>query len=214
MTTKEKILQTSQQLFNEQGFGAPTLNSIAQTIGISRGNLTYYFKDKEALLEELIEEMWAKYQANIGNAMKFPSWSSTNNTTRVFLDLQKEYAFIFFDRKVASHPSMVAQIKRMKKDLLERQMSIIAFSIQIGNMKEETIPGLYQNLCETLWMINFYWAVSESYRAEDDKTHWDKLIWSAILPHFTAKGLESFVNHFGQDYLETLGDAFTKVVHF
>ena len=49
MSTREKILIASKELFLNEGFRAPTLNLLAQKVGISRGNLTYYFKDKEAL---------------------------------------------------------------------------------------------------------------------------------------------------------------------
>ena len=210
MNTKEKILSISKNLFREQGFGAPTLNTVSQKVGISRGNLTYYFKDKEALLEALAEEMWAKYEANIGRAMQFPSWGSANETTKVYLELQKEYAFIFLDIKVSSLPKIVERIRRMKADLLQRQLSTISFSIQIGNMIEERIPGSYRNLCETLWMINFYWMASESYRKETEKTSWDKLVWSVILPYFTEKGIESFIEHFGEKYYQSLGEVYDK----
>ena len=49
MNTRDKILHSSKEIFNELGFGTPTLNTLSQSIGISRGNLTYYFKDKDAL---------------------------------------------------------------------------------------------------------------------------------------------------------------------
>ena len=210
LNTKEKILIASKELFLEQGFGAPTLNLLAQKVGISRGNLTYYFKDKEALLEVLIEEIWTKYEANIGRAMQFPSWGSTNETTKVYLELQKEYRFIFLDASVSSHPKIIKQIQRMKEDLLQRQLSTIAFSVQIGNMKPENIPGSYRNMCETLWMINFYWLASEAYRKSDDTTRWDKLVWSNILPYFTEKGLGSFKEHFGEEYFQSLGETFNQ----
>lgn len=206
MTTKDKILATSKDLFNEHGFGEPTLNSIAQKVGISRGNLTYYFKDKEQLLEELVEEMWEKYEQRIGRAMQFPSWESTTESTQAYLSLQEEYSFIFFDIKIASDPKVTKQFARMKKDTIRRQMTTIGFSIQIGNMKPEAIPGTYRNLCESLWMINFYWLISQSYR--DETESWDKIIWSSVLPHFTEKGLTSFIAHFSQDYFDSLGEAF------
>ena len=60
MNTREKIIETGRQLFNELGYGAPTLYQVAQAAKISRGNLTYYFKDKEALLEAIVEEMWLR----------------------------------------------------------------------------------------------------------------------------------------------------------
>ena len=213
LNTKDKILIASKKLFNEKGFGAPTLNLLAQQLGISRGNLTYYFKDKDALLQALAEEMWAKYEASIGRAMKFPSWGSTNNTTKVYLELHQEYTFIFFDHKVTNHSTVKGQIKRMKRDLLERQMSTINFSIQIGNMKKESIPGTYRNLCETIWMINFYWLTSESYRDEEEKGDWDKLVWGIILPHFTEKGIRSFKEHFGEDYYQSLGEGHSKSIY-
>jgi len=206
VTTKDKILETSKELFNEHGFGEPTLNAIAQKVGISRGNLTYYFKDKEILLEELVEEMWQKYEQRIGRAMQFPSWESTTESTQAYLSLQEEYSFIFFDIKIASDPKVTKQFARMKKDTIRRQMTTIGFSIQIGNMNPERIPGTYRNLCESLWMINFYWLISQSYRDEND--NWDKVIWSSVLPHFTEKGLTSFIAHFGQDYYDSLGEAF------
>lgn len=208
MTTRDKILATSKELFNQQGFGEPTLNSIAQTIGISRGNLTYYFKDKDELLAALVEEMWEKYEHSIGKAMQFPSWESTNDATHAYLKLQEEYAFIFFDIRVSAHPNVIKQIGRMKTDTIERQMSTIAFSIQIGNMNAETIPGTYRNLCESLWMINFYWLISQSYRNADESS--SKVIWSSVLPHFTQKGMDSFIKHFGQGYYDTLGERFDK----
>lgn len=210
MNTREKILIASKELFLDEGFGAPTLNLLAQKIGISRGNLTYYFKDKEALLEALAEEMWAKYEANIGRAMQFPSWGSTNEVTKVYLELQKEYSFIFQDVKVISHPMIIQQIQRMKEDLLKRQMATIAFSIQIGNMDAERIPGAYRNMCEMIWMVNFYWLSSEGYRKTNDTTSWDKLVWSLILPYFTEKGLQSFKEHFGETYYQSLGEHFQK----
>ncbi len=206
VTTKDKILATSKDLFNEFGFGEPTLNAIAQKVGISRGNLTYYFKDKEELLSELVEEMWEKYEQRIGRAMQFPSWESTTESTQAYLSLQEEYSFIFFDIKIASDPKVTKQFARMKKDTIRRQMTTIGFSIQIGNMKAERIPGTYRNLCESLWMINFYWLISQSYR--DEKEAWDKIIWSSVLPHFTEKGLTSFIAHFGQDYFDALGESF------
>ena len=63
LTTREKIVITGKNLFNQNGFGSTTLYQIAQELGISRGNLTYYFKDKSALLVEIAAEMSSKYTA-------------------------------------------------------------------------------------------------------------------------------------------------------
>ena len=208
MTTREKILEEGKKLFNEVGFGTPTLHTLAQRIGISRGNLTYYFKDKEAILTALVDEMWLEYELLIGRTMQFPSWSSTYKATAAFLEFQKKYSFIFFDMKVVALPKVATLIARMKSRSTEQTMTLISFSIELGNMKEENIPGTYKNLCDALWMIQFYWIPSEPYRGKNSQTTWDRLIWSAILPHFTEKGKQAFIQRFGKEYYQSLGDAY------
>ncbi len=49
LKTRDKIITAAKPLFNEEGFGAPSLYQLSQQLGMSRGNLTYYFKDKEVI---------------------------------------------------------------------------------------------------------------------------------------------------------------------
>jgi AcrR family transcriptional regulator len=211
LKTREKIIITGKRLFNQQGFGAITLYQIAQELGISRGNLTYYFKDKAALLEEIATEMSIQYKARMVEN-QFPSWENTYNATKTFHELQLEYAFIFFDKQVMSFPTVQQQIKQIYEGDLKRQMSMISFSIQVGNMREEVIPGTYHNLCRTLWMNSFYWLLSDIYQDIEKEAGWDKIAWSLILPHFTPKGISAFIEHFGQEYYQSLGKAYQKYV--
>ena len=207
--TKEKIVIKGKQLFNQNGFGATTLYQIAQELGISRGNLTYYFKDKAALLEEIAAEMSSKYTAKMA-ATQFPSWENTNNATKAFHELQKEYGFIFKDKQVMTFPFVKAQIEQIYKDDLKRQMAMISFSIQVGNMRKEIIPGTYHNLCRTLWMNAFFWLLSDIYQDMDKESGWDKVAWSLILPHFTEQGLVAFKEHFGGQYYVSLGKTYQQ----
>ena len=53
--TRQDILNTAQTLFREKGYNAVSVGEIATALGISKGNLTYYFKRKEAIVEALLE---------------------------------------------------------------------------------------------------------------------------------------------------------------
>jgi AcrR family transcriptional regulator len=208
--TSEKITSAAIQLFNEQGFGAPSLYQLSQELGMSRSNLTYHFKDKEELLHAIVNKMSQEYEALMAQTTQHPSWESTNNSTLAFHDLQKTYAFIFFDKQLLNVPQVKAQIIRIKEHHLEWQLSIIRFSIQIGNMKPELIPGTYHNLCRTIWTTSFFWLMSEVYQAGEEEQDWGRYVWSIILPHFTDKGITAFRQHFGEDYSSSLGPAFVK----
>ena len=57
INTKLEILQCSMELFLEKGYTASYVTTIAQKLGISTGNLTFYFPTKEHLLAELVKEL-------------------------------------------------------------------------------------------------------------------------------------------------------------
>lgn len=212
MNTKDKILTTSRLYFNQQGYGAPTLYELSQEIGMSRGNLTYYFKTKEELLEALVQQMWQEYQAGQVKATQFPSWNIIKKSMGVLHKLQSAYSFIFFDKQIFGQASVQEILQKIESDSLQTQMSMFSFSIQIGNMKKEPAPGIYHNICKAIWMTAFYWHVSATYQATRTD-NWDDVMWSLLYPHFTQKGKDAFVARFGEDYALTLGiplDTFEK----
>jgi len=52
--TKERILDTAERLFSEQGYAATSLRSIIAAAGVNLAAVHYHFHSKEALLEAVI----------------------------------------------------------------------------------------------------------------------------------------------------------------
>jgi AcrR family transcriptional regulator len=53
--TRRRILETARQLFAEHGYDATSLQAIADTLGITKANVYYYFRTKAAILEAITE---------------------------------------------------------------------------------------------------------------------------------------------------------------
>ena len=54
-STRERIVQTSLQLFNDEGLPSVSTHRIAAELGMSPGNLHYHFKTKQLIVERLLK---------------------------------------------------------------------------------------------------------------------------------------------------------------
>lgn len=208
MKRKDLIIAEGIRYFNRQGFGAGSLHQLAHEMGMSRGNLSYHFKTKELLLKAIVEQMWERMELTRNRSKAFPSFKNLQEEIKVFQKIQKDYSFIFTDAQVLMIPEIKKQLLSWRKSTIDSYLSTIAFSIRMGNMHPEKIPGTYENLCRSLWMITFYWISQQSFLDHKKETNWDKIMWSLLLPHFTAKGLKAFQSYFGRAYYDSLAEPF------
>ncbi len=209
METKQRILNKALKAFNKSGYGAVNLFELAKSLDMSRGNMTYHFKDKEALLKELIDQLWEKL-TNGRVAQSIPSFQNLHHDAQLYYRLQKEYSFIFHDNQVLKHPLIAPKMKSLSDKTVKDIEVAIAFSIQLGNMKKEPAAGIYKNLALTSWMMMFFWSSQQMIRGDKTKEDGEKVIWSLLLPHLTEKGMASFKKFFGEDYLSSLGEGFDQ----
>lgn len=207
--TKEKIIDFAVNYFNQEGYGAITIQELANQLGMSRGNLTYYFKTKDALLEAIVNQMWAKLEEELNKRRTFPSFENLHNTAKVYYQIQKAYSFIFLDQHVLRHPLVKEKFREQTKKSIHDNKAALAFAIKMGNLKPEAIPGTYNNIAFITWMMPFYWLNQQVIRGEKTAEDAEKMIWSILLPHFTEKGISSFIKFFGEDYYNSLGDSFS-----
>lgn len=60
--TRERILEASAKLFAEKGYSATGIDEIARNVGITKSVIYYHFKNKEDILQTLIDEAFAQIQ--------------------------------------------------------------------------------------------------------------------------------------------------------
>src|SRR5260221_4268606 len=56
--SRRQVLDAALQLFSHQGYRATSVREIAETAGVSTGNVYHHFPAKEALFNTLLDEFW------------------------------------------------------------------------------------------------------------------------------------------------------------
>ena len=82
--TKQKIIDASNQLFYQQGYADTAISHIVTKTGLSKGNITYHFKSKKNILENIV----AKRLNTIKNNFKLWNNKSKNPKKRLQLFCQ------------------------------------------------------------------------------------------------------------------------------
>ncbi|HBU98755.1 TetR/AcrR family transcriptional regulator, partial [Thalassospira lucentensis] len=59
IATRDRIIETADILFYQQGFEATSFADIALAVGISRGNFYHHFKTKDDILDGVINHRLA-----------------------------------------------------------------------------------------------------------------------------------------------------------
>lgn len=213
VSTRQRIIDKAIELFNENGFASVTLFQIAGSLNMTRGNLTYHFKDKDNLLIAISDEFWAKLDIEKNKTRLLPSFENLHNEVQLFYSFQKRYTFFFMDYHVISHPAIRQKFKDSMQKNVKEIKATIAFAISAGNMHPEPYEGMYHNLAFNTWMVSFYWLNQQMFRDEESKASskdGEMKIWSMLLPHLTKKGLKAFRKFFGDDYLKKMGKSFNS----
>lgn len=71
-STKQAILEAALDLFSVQGFEATSISQIASAVGIRKASLYSHFESKQAILDELIQEVLEQYEEH--SLFAKPDW--------------------------------------------------------------------------------------------------------------------------------------------
>ncbi|MDL2253009.1 TetR/AcrR family transcriptional regulator [Ruminococcaceae bacterium OttesenSCG-928-I18] len=187
-TRRQEILDAAKALFNKRGFNGVSTRDIAGALGISKGNLTYYFKKKEDILEAILlekpEPVPPKPPENLLELDAF--FGQMQN-------LVQENSYYFW------HHTQLAQlspaIQERQEGVYQRNVNTLTVALKTladnGLIRKEEHSGQYARLVDALLMTAIYWIpFCEVSRREpaDPKRGMQRQEWSLLLPLLTDKG--------------------------
>lgn len=160
MKTRDRILHTSLQLFNEHGEPNVTTLQIADELDISPGNLYYHFKNKS----EIIDELFASFESHINTLLDVPEDIAGVDDQWLFLHLVFEaigqYRFIYQDlvNILSRYDKIQPRFKRMLNRKLSASRSVCQSLARQGILlaNADELEALCQNIVLTItYWISF-----------------------------------------------------------
>lgn len=157
--TRERIVQSSLELFNLQGERSVSTNHIAAHMEISPGNLYYHFPNKQAIIAELFSE----YETLVDSFLHPPKGRLLNVEDKrhylmAILDGMWRYRFLHRDLEhlLDADPELAARYRRFSQHCLIKAMAIYGGFVDAGilNMDKVQIETLTLNA----WIILISWV--------------------------------------------------------
>lgn len=159
LKTRDRILQASLELFNTQGERSVSTNHLAAHLGISPGNLYYHFRNKQAIIAELL----AVYAADVERLLLVPadrqlSMEDKTGYLQTLLALMWDFRFLHRDLEhlLDSDPQLAAFYRQFADRCMTQARLIYQGFADAGilQMNSQQVEALTLNS----WIISTSWV--------------------------------------------------------
>jgi len=189
---KTKILETANQLFNQQGYNNVSMRDIANALQISVGNLTYHYKKKE----ELVEAAIALQHQNYHKPEHLKTLQELHECFQRVLTHQRGNPYYFHHYKQLAQLS--PQIYRIQNTVLNDLHDLIQNAFKNLTSQHQMTPDALENQSENLAQAIITLC---AYGTALNGVNVIACIWSLIYPKLTPKGKAIYHKHIEHDAL-------------
>lgn len=170
--TRDRIIEGAIALFNEQGTGAVTTNHIAAALGISPGNLYYYFRDREDIIRGIFALMEIESREGFGPISGEASDLGLEIFEKTFCMIQQfNRRFAFFKRELPilliRDQDLKERFQAVHRETLGLIRALIDGAIAGGALRPLN-PQERHLLAEMTWMLTLFWPNYLVVTGEDD----------------------------------------------
>jgi len=158
MNTKERILLTALDLFNEEGEPNVTTNHIADEMDISPGNLYYHYKSKN----DIIWKLFLRYEDKIKAVLTIPDVENTTMKDmwlylNLVFDVIVEYRFLY--RNLIQLMNRIEFLKRhFRRILALKSQTALNILQQLQNLKIlKADAATCANLADQIALTATFW---------------------------------------------------------
>ncbi|MCY1668029.1 TetR family transcriptional regulator C-terminal domain-containing protein [Rhizobium sp. SL86] len=154
---EEKILEAALDVFSAYGFRGATIDQIAEAAGMSKPNLLYYFRTKEAIHRTLLDRMLFTWLEPLRafDAAGNPE-SEIRSYIRRKLEMSRDFpreSRLFANEILQGAPHIEDELKGPLKELVDEKAQVIRAWIKAGKIAK----------CDPYHLIFSIWATTQHY---------------------------------------------------
>lgn len=154
---EELILEAALEVFSQRGFHGSTIDQIAEVAGMSKPNLLYYFRTKEAMHRALIDRVLENWLEPL---QAFDAEGDPEQEIRSYIRRKLEMARdfpresrLFANEILQGAPHIMAVLEGPLKDLVDEKADVIRAWIASGKVRD----------CDPHHMIFSIWSTTQHY---------------------------------------------------
>ncbi|NBB51372.1 TetR family transcriptional regulator [Rhizobium sp. CRIBSB] len=154
---EEVILEAALEVFSQRGFHGSTIDQIAEVAGMSKPNLLYYFRTKEAMHQALIDRVLENWLEPLA---AFDAEGDPEQEIRSYIRRKLEMARdfpresrLFANEILQGAPHIAAVLEGPLKELVDEKAEVIRAWIASGKIRA----------CDPQHMIFSIWSTTQHY---------------------------------------------------
>lgn len=192
----QQILLCAKELFGRYGYDKVSMRDIADRVGISVGNLTYYYGRKERIMLAVLDQI----NEEIACPAEIPATlAEVDAALQRFSRIATQSNCLF--RRYNLNDRLGEEMLRCQKNLVQASRDFWAGTLraleQSNLLNRELYSGHYSELVTAIQMVFRYWG---SYAELEESIgnrcpQFQQCVWSLLFPNLTEVGREQF---FGQ----------------
>ncbi|UFS72063.1 TetR/AcrR family transcriptional regulator [Geomonas sp. RF6] len=162
MSTRDRIIETAIRLFNDKGTKPVTTNHIAAECGMSPGNLYYHFRNKEAIIRAIFEQMTQVSVQDYGAIAHRHDLGTVEGIAGTFAFIQQfNWRYRFFKREltalVMADPLLGEQFRATNALMRCMIHDAIERALAAGQVKSLTEPEI-DIFVDAVWTLALFWV--------------------------------------------------------
>ena len=176
------ILNRSMQLFNDYGIESVSIYRVAESLGISPGNLTYHFKRKKNLVDALMNRLEQQFVAGL---KEFPYTSGARSFVQAYAELfgiSWQHRGIFNSAPYLIQSGLVTaeRFRALSSHITTIMVDQTEPLIAQGFMEQIPPPYNLQILIDCVWWQWLGWLRVNQLREPEEHISFEEIVKSAI----------------------------------